>query len=1030
MIFYCLLYRKLNLLLRYEWILLKRFFPPFSNYRFQSVCVCVFFFDYLFLCFLWGKKLFMQQRFADVLNQYELASALFYQADQERSNLILHETSAKSIVAEATSNSEKTRASYEIQSREFAQAKAMVAEKAQEAASWMEQHGRIIDALRSNLFPEINARIKSSSMPEALSLTSAVVVAGVPLTIVPEPTQAQCHDIDREVSELVSELDIGLSSALTALQVYSLALQRILPLNYLTTSAVHGWSQVLQLSVSALSSDILSLARRQATELIAKIHGVNLDSVKHNHDDLCIQLEKYSLEIKKVEEECAELENSIGFETESKAKDRLLSAFTKYMQFAGFIRKEDAIASLQSGQTKYDGIKDARVQEDVDEKRDKVLSVLNVAVSSLYSEVKHRVLDIFSNPTRGGTVDNRLQSDFETIFCEFEEQVEKCTLVAGFVNELWNLVGVPSSDVDKEYPEYYCGKNWASIFKTNLLSCKSLVGQMIEAVLPHIIRSAVSLNSGVMDAFGLISQIRGSIDTALEQFVEVEMEKASLVELEKNYFVNVGLITEQQLALEEAAMKGRDHLSWEEAEELASQEEACRAQLDQLHQTWNQREIRTSSLIKRKADIENALISSEHHFQSVVVDEEERELRTLGSKALLATLVKPFTELESIDRAFSSGSSFACHSNEIPVVEDMMSSGYSISECIWKFGSLLSSHSFFVWKIGVIDSFLDFCIHDVASYVDKNLGFDQLFNVVKRKLEMQLQEHIGRYLKERIAPPFLAGLDKENEHLKQLTESTKELALDQVKKDGGAVSRVQLMLEEYCNAHETARAARSAASLMKRQVKELREALHKTGLEIVQMEWTCDVALTPSYDARVIFHKFLPSDDSLNPVVLNLSRPKLLEAIQSSVSKIARSTECLQACDQTSLTAEGQLERAMGWACGGPSLTTGNTSSKTSGIPPEFHDHLKRRRQLLWETREKASDVIKICMSVLEFEASRDGIFRIPGEIYPFRTGGDGRTWQQAYFNLLTRLDITYHSFTCKIIDALLNLLCTLISLF
>ena len=48
--------------------------------------------------------------------------------------------------------------------------------------------------------------------------------------------------------------------------------------------------------------------------------------------------------------------------------------------------------------------------------------------------------------------------------------------------------------------------------------------------------------------------------------------------------------------------------------------------------------------------------------------------------------------------------------------------------------------------------------------------------------------------------------------------------------------------------------------------------------------------------------------------------------------------------------------------------------------------------------------MIKICVSVLEFEASRDGIFRIPG--------GDGRTWQQAYFNALTRLDVTYHSFT------------------
>ena len=45
--------------------------------------------------------------------------------------------------------------------------------------------------------------------------------------------------------------------------------------------------------------------------------------------------------------------------------------------------------------------------------------------------------------------------------------------------------------------------------------------------------------------------------------------------------------------------------------------------------------------------------------------------------------------------------------------------------------------------------------------------------------------------------------------------------------------------------------------------------------------------------------------------------------------------------------------------------------------------------------------MIKIC--VLKFEASRDGIFQIPG--------GDGSTWQQVYSNALTRLDVTYQSF-------------------
>ncbi|KAL4302693.1 hypothetical protein GQ457_10G022950 [Hibiscus cannabinus] len=956
------------------------------------------------------------ERFRDVLNQYELVSALCYRADQERSNLILHETSAKSIVAEATCNSEKICASFEIQAREFNQAKNVVAEKAQQATTWIEQHGRILDALRGKLIPEINASINVSGMTDALSLTSAVPQAGVPLTIVPEPTQAQCYDIDREVSQLISELDHGLSSAVMALKAYSLALQRVLPLNYLTTSTVHGWAQVLQLSANAVSSDVLSLARRQAAELIAKAHGDNHEFMKSNHDDLCFKVEKYAAEIEKVEEECAELLNSIGSKTESKAKDQLMFAFMKYMQSADLVRKEDAISSLQSGESKYDGTRTSRTLEDLEEKKDKVLSVLTVAVRSLYNDVKHRILEIYNHTGRAKIENGRLPSDLGTVFSGFEEQVEKCILVAGFVHELWQQIGgdMPGVDRDLDYPKYYSEGNWASIFKTILNCCKNLIGEMTEVVLPDVMRSAISFNTEVMDAFGLISQIRGSVDTALEQLVEVELERASLAELEQNYFVKVGLITEQQLALEEAAMKGRDHLSWEEAEELASQEEACRAQLEQLHQTWNHRDMRTSSLIKREAEIKNSLISCEQHFQSLVSGDDFRESHHSKSRVLLAILVKPFSELESIDKALSSlSSSFAPHSDEIPNLVDFISSGHSVSECVWNFGALLNNHSFFIWKIGVLGSILDSCIHDMASSVDQNLGFEQLFDVVKRKLEIQLQEYLGRYLKIRIAPALVSCLDKENEHLKLLTEGAKEPSTDQVRKDAEAIKRVQLMLEEYCNTHETARAARSAASFMKRQVNELKEALRKTILEIVQMEWMHDVGLTPSHNSRILFQKFFSSDDELYPVVLNFSRHKLLETMRSVLSKVAHAVEGLKSCEQTSLVAEGQLERAMGWACGGPnSNATGNSSAKASGIPPEFHDHLMRRRHLLLEAKEKASSIVKICMSVLEFEASRDGIFQIPREGFALSTGGDSRTWQQAYFTALTKLEVTYHSFT------------------
>lgn len=941
-----------------------------------------------------------------MLNQYEVVSALFYHADQERSNLLLHETSAKSIVAEATSNSEKMHTSFEVQAREFAQAKAAAAEKAQEAAMWIEQHGRAIDALRSGSIPEVQACF--SNMKEALSLTSAVVVAGVPLTIVPEPTQAQCHDLDREVSHLVAELDDGLSCALQELQTYALALQRILPLNYITTSPVHGWAQILHLSVNSLSSDTLVIARRQAAELISKAQGEGLDSVRQRHDDLGLQVETYVTKIENVKGECSELVNSIGTDNEAKSKDRLLSAFTKYMQSAGYLRKED------------DGAKDIKVQGEIGEKKAKVLSVLHVAMSALYKEVRSKVLDILSNSSRRIGVmpgeDSSLQNSIIS-FNEFEEQIEKCVLVADFVNEIQQLIGmdIPNISTDMDNIQYSFGGNWVSIFHASILSCGILIGQMVEVVLPEILNSVVSYNTEVMDTFGSLSQIRGSIDTALEQLVEVQLERVSLTELEQNYFVKVGLITEQQLALKEAAMKSRDHLSWEEAEELATQEEACRAQLDQLHKKWNQKDKHTSSLIKKEANLKNALVSAEQQFLSLISVEREADPQITRSKALLATLARPFSELESIDHALSPSGAYGSYSSgSILNMADFIASGFSLSESIWKCAALLSNHAFFIWKICTIDSFLDSCIHGISSAVDLNLGLNQLYNILKKKLEIQLQKHLDEYLRERIAPALLERLESESEHSKQFTEATKDLVSDQLKRDVGAVKKVQRALEEYCTAHETARAARSAVSLLERQVGELTESLRKTSLEIVQMEWLHGISLPCTHKNHLISQDFL-GDDKLTPAILNLNRPKLLENVQSSMSLIARSLEGLQACERTSLSAEGQLERAMGWACAGTSTSgTSNTSVKNSGIPSEFHDHLMNRRKLLWAAREQASDILKICTSVLEFEASRDGLFRFPGDVSCGRITSDGRSWQQAYLNALTRLDVAYHAFTRK----------------
>ncbi|KAL6522620.1 Serine/threonine-protein kinase smg1 [Orobanche minor] len=941
------------------------------------------------------------ERFLSILNQFEIVSNHFNLADQERFNLVQHESSAKSGVTEATSKSEKSRILFEIQVREVTQEHAVVMEKGREAVSWTEQHERILDALRSSSIQEINSRIRLTGSEEALSLSSAVLAARVPLSVVPEPTQIQCHDIDREVSQLAAELDNGLSSAVTALQMYSLALQRVLPLNYLTTSPIHGWAKLL-LSLNNLSPDVISVARRQGAELVNNGRIDMFGSVKSNYDDLCIKAAKYSAEIERLEEECAELAISIGPESESKAKERLLSAFMNYLQLTGLKSKDECVVS---GPVMHERTTNTTSGGQVEEKKERFLNILYTAVINLFSDVKHRTqgsLDSFGGER---TTNSNPMSDLGSFYCEFEEQIENCVLVTEFLGQLKHLVGVSicESEVDANNSNT-SARDWASKFKTSILSCKSLVHNVAEVVVPSVIKFVISFNSDAIDIIGSISQIRASVDTALDQLIKVELERVSLIELESNYFVKVGLITEQQLALEEAAVKGRDHLSWEEAEELASQEEACRVQLDSLHQTWNKKGLRSSSLLKKEANINSALVASERQLQYLVTAEPETEPHVLRSKAVMEQLVESFSELELVDQALMSlVGPVSYNSSRVPYLVDAINSGCSISEYIWKFPGLLHHHAFFIWKVLMVDLLLDSCTHDVATSSNQNLGFAQLVDIVKKKLRNQFQEHISRYLKDRIAPVFLTRLDREIEILRQRRESGN--ATDQIQTDLTAVRRVQLMLDEYCNAHETFRAARSAVSIMKRQVNELKDALLKTSLEIAQMEWLFNIPLRPMENIRLISLKYLANDDNLLPVILNTSRPNLLESIQSSVAKIARSLESLQFCEGTSVTAEGQLERAMSWACGGPnSSAIGNSQAINSGIPSEFHDHLIKRQKLLLEARENASDIMKICISILEFEASRDGMFRTS-------TGADGGMWQQSYLNAITKLDITYHSF-------------------
>lgn len=947
------------------------------------------------------------KKFLDTLDHYEVASAMFYHAEKERSNVLQNEMSANSILADATTVAEKSRTSFEIHAHELAEAKAAAVDEANKLKIWVEKYARVLEAIRDRSIVCAESCMQLNCKDEALSLISAVLESGVPLTVVPEPTRAQCSELDREVSQLISELQGGLSSALDSLVEYSLVLQQVLPVNYITTSPISSWAQVLQLSVRNTSQDMLSLAKRQAAEVIAKVQGEGTHLVQQRYRDLLNQMESYITCVERLARECSELMNSIGLDNEMQSKERILSAFMNSIQLPS--QKNDGddthlshSESLRQGEIKIPA------KGDIQETTSKVLSILGIAVGQLYSDIRAKVSDLSTKAigkAKFRADDSGLQADAGMGLQFFEQHIEKCALISSVVDEVHEVIGKTLAETSVAYAKPH-PRHWASTFQAALHSSINMIEQMTEAFLPEFIRSFVSHNSEVMEAVGLISKIRGSVDKALEKLVEVELERTSLTELEQSYSVKVGRITEQQIALEEAAARGREHLSWEEAEELASQEEICRAQLEQLHETWSQKDLRISSLMKVEDSVINSLLSSKQYFSSLVDRDQESEFHFRQSKALLSILAKPFADLELLDRV--------CPSNidrPISSMKDALSLGSSLSDVVWPLAGIWKDHAFFVWELSLLDSILDLCMHEMSSSVEHSINANQLYLTLKKKLAIHVEKQVFRYITERIAPSLILSLDEEISALLQLGQGRRES--DQPKRDFAAVGRVALMLEEYCNAHETARTTRTAVSLMKKQLNELTEALRKTILETVQVEWLHDLSSPHVQKAKVLSQNIL-SDDKFISLILNLSRSNMLDKIQSSVSLITRSIEFLQACESISISAEGQLERAMGWACAGTNTSgAGGSTAKGSGIPPEFHGHLLKRRKLLQVVQKEASDLVKLCTSVLEFEASRDGLYFIPEDKAPEQSMDKGRAWQQTFVNLLTRLDAAYHSFIC-----------------
>ncbi|KAL2631959.1 hypothetical protein R1flu_016645 [Riccia fluitans] len=946
------------------------------------------------------------QSWTEAQDRYEHAMTASGHLEQNRFALAKNETAARALMSEASLALEKARLGHEGQAREFGQVKTLLTEAAMEMKQWVEKHSGVLNALRNGSAQELQAIGQLPSPVEGLSLISAVLSAGVPLTVVPEPAQIHCKEVDREVTQVMATRHEALLQASRALQAYSKALQSLLPQNYITSSDGHTWAQILRALVGKLSPDVLAAAKRQALDLVARGRGDHDEVIREKYEAVQMHVDQRWKEVGKLEAECAELEASVDVEAEKKAKDRLLTIFSKSLLSKGKSKKEDDFIGSAVNQTKQEESRDASVE--LSEKRAKVKYVLQTSVEALLTEIYESVCEVTAEgETFLSSGEEKAVENWKWCLPQLQIQAEKWALISELVTELHRL-GSP-------LPSTFCEVvDWAESCRACIAGVADLSNQMVGLVLPETIKAARSHDPAVLEAFTSLSGLRYSVDLALEQVSVIEAQKSSLLDLEKSYPKKVEQISKRQAELEHNAAKSREHLSWEEAEELASEEEACRGELEELHRAWSQRESQKSAIARSEMNVQNALIAAEQRFNSLVVLDPEGDLHILRGKVLLAAFARLFAGLEPLDQVLSV---YRNENVETGEEADLLNGGYPGLKSVRKSSTATGDKIFFVWKLRVMDTLLSSCIRDASSSEDMSMGLDQILNLYKKRLEIQLHHLLDQYLRERLGPVILNCVSRQKQLLNPLGSDGGDEG-QQVKREEELVRRALRLIHEYCDAHEAVRATNSAVLVLKARVEDIRQALLKAHMEAAQMEWLHDTVLGRSTAPKN--RSSLLGEQTGVAVLAWWSRREVLDSLQSSVSAITRANETLQACEVAGLSAEEQLDRAMAWACAGPSTSNALTSSssRSLGIPSEFHEHLRRRRQLLWSGQEQAAGVMRLCAAVLEFEASREG-FLTPyqKDMSVTCNASEGRPWQQTYQNLISRLESTCLSYTSSEVE-------------
>lgn len=610
----------------------------------------------------------------------EQAVTLYSQAEQKRRAVVHAEGAAMSLFVEATSDHDKSQEVISAQAQELEKTKLLIIEEARKLILWVKQHASVLEALRLGSVPEFETSAQAAASSETLSLKAAVLAVGAPLAVIPEAAQVHCQEIDREVALLTGARQEALLIAVQSMKAYSVALQQLVPVNYVASSHVHSWAEVLQVLSQDLSPDVLVVAKRRAADLIAQCHGLQDDSIQQKYNEVRSRYERLYRDLQKLRGDLGDLEAVANPEALRKSKDRFLTTVTAHLQYLARDYGSEA-----------------------EEKQSKFIWVLHKSATTLYNEnwdgLKRLQYRFWKQSGASDSLDEDQANQW--LLEDLKTMIDKWMLLADNVVEV-GKVGAKSAGSSKFGVPTWLNPltSRAAQWGLRFTACVSAVGefsqQMTGSVLPEILSAVISQDASIMEAFTAFTHIRENVDKLVQQDIDSSVHRS------RNF--------EPQ---EVDGAKGMDNYSWED--------------IDYSQADFpGRKDLSFEEIVQR--------------FNMLVDLNADSDLHIRRGKVLIAAFAQLFSRLESLDQGLVSLLREVSSEDHYNLPDEVDLESTEDTGNVWKDPRLSQEKAFFVWKVRFIEGLLDACISAIQDPSEHAL---QLEMRLKGRLLWFLGQYLG-----------------------------------------------------------------------------------------------------------------------------------------------------------------------------------------------------------------------------------------------------------------------------------------------